>query len=443
MHDNPEKILAQAEALEIRPAGALGVYLFEKQANRTTQLINNTSEEAFVKGQNRKYQFNLSEPVFISQIDVFVVGYSQYKNAKFEFLKLGSSQTEEKTVKLQGERFCLHVNDFVRSFSFKPDKAALGKQKIKSVVAQGLTLPSFKAALTAVSKLDNYKDKVVNDCQEIITKARAAEQNMEGLREQSQSEAERIESLEAEKANVFTELEGLKDIREKVSQEVEKARSEESDAKSRLKSVEDTIDEKDRQSEALNKEIAERNRILTNLKSDINLFPTEISGFVKQGAQNISRYTILSFLPIVIIFYVAWYLFFNASDLAAAYYVGDIESIWGVLLSRLPFVAVSMAVIGACYKIAEIFISEVIRINRQRLSINKIAIIAKDVSESSANGLSFSDDELYEYRTRLKMDLLKSHLKAYLHDDYTYKSVPKKSDNAAPVDDEVEDGAAS
>src|SRR5690554_1057353 len=58
--------------------------------------------------------------------------------------------------------------------------------------------------------------------------------------------------------------------------------------------------------------------------------------------------------------------------------------------------------------------------NEQRLNLTKISIIAKDVSDASEDGLSMDDAARYEHRTHLKMDLLRSHLKGYLAEEYRY-----------------------
>lgn len=50
-------------------------------------------------------------------------------------------------------------------------------------------------------------------------------------------------------------------------------------------------------------------------------------------------------------------------------------------------------------------------INRQRLSLTKISIIAKDVSQASESKLSFTDEQIYANRLKVKMALLGDHIK--------------------------------
>ena len=150
------------------------------------------------------------------------------------------------------------------------------------------------------------------------------------------------------------------------------------------------------------------------------MFPTEISGFVSQGAANIRWYMFLAGLPIMIIGLVASDLFSKASELSHIENLPGNISVWEVLIARFPYVVVCGAILASSYKIARIFIGEIIRINEQRLNLTKISIIAKDVSGASEDGLSMDDAARYEHRTHLKMDLLRSHLKGYLADDYCY-----------------------
>lgn len=62
-----------------------------------------------------------------------------------------------------------------------------------------------------------------------------------------------------------------------------------------------------------------------------------------------------------------------------------------------------------------------IKINRQRLNLTKISIIAKDVSSASEHELALSSDEVYRLRTELKMKLLGDHLKDYISKDVVSK----------------------
>jgi hypothetical protein len=62
---------------------------------------------------------------------------------------------------------------------------------------------------------------------------------------------------------------------------------------------------------------------------------------------------------------------------------------------------------------------QLIKINDQKLSLTKISIIAKEVSDSAEKTLNLTEEDIYRLRTDLKMQLLKDHLKDYLSKDFT------------------------
>lgn len=66
------------------------------------------------------------------------------------------------------------------------------------------------------------------------------------------------------------------------------------------------------------------------------------------------------------------------------------------------------------------FIKNIIHIQKQRRTFAKIGIIAKDIADSSIEGLNIKEKEKFELRTKLKMDLLKSHLTNEIGEKYEY-----------------------
>lgn len=76
----------------------------------------------------------------------------------------------------------------------------------------------------------------------------------------------------------------------------------------------------------------------------------------------------------------------------------------------MPFVIAVGTVVFVSYEVSNIFIRKIMEINQQKLDFQKLGILAKDVSESATQGLDLSDEEKFELRTKLKMEMLKSHL---------------------------------
>ena len=154
-------------------------------------------------------------------------------------------------------------------------------------------------------------------------------------------------------------------------------------------------------------------------EGNINLFPTEIVDFVNQGSKKIKQYFWITLVPITLIAIMFGILIWGAADLSTVFTKDADYNITAVALSRLPYVTISLAIITASYQIARVFITEMIKINNQRLSLTKISIIAKDVSSASEAGLNLDDEDIYRLRTELKMKMLGDHLKEYISKDFT------------------------
>ncbi len=426
MNEETQSELSKIQGKELKVPSGLSIERFNKRNNKTTKLVDNEDESNFAKGANRDFEFELLAPTYVQRLEVHTTGYGNYNDAEFSWDSVTNAEAERKSKRNKDGIFSIVINDIIDRFSFKPDRKYIGEPTITKVVVVGLTLSELNRAMLDVSQIESYRNKIVGSCESIIDDANTAEETINTLESKQTELGNNITDLESEKSDAQSELHSLKLQNTEMQANIKQKTLEEGEMQSRLTTLDESIDSKKNQSQNLNQEIVEHERELKNLKNDINLFPSEIQGFVSQGGKNIARYTFLAAAPIAVLVYVTWHLFNNAADFAAIYKSADTSEIWGVFITRLPFVAISLGVIHACYKIAKIFIAEVININTQRLNLTKIAIIAKDVSEASSEDLDLSEDELYERRTKLKMDLLKSHLKGYIEDGYSYKIDPKK-----------------
>ena len=84
-------------------------------------------------------------------------------------------------------------------------------------------------------------------------------------------------------------------------------------------------------------------------------------------------------------------------------------------------VLVAVTLIEACAYVVGRLVFEVVRINRQRLDFAKLSIIAKDVSAASARSTALTDGEVFDLETKLKMELLREHMKNYTGAEFEYK----------------------
>jgi hypothetical protein len=81
-----------------------------------------------------------------------------------------------------------------------------------------------------------------------------------------------------------------------------------------------------------------------------------------------------------------------------------------VFVTRLPYLAVCGSILGICFTAIKFLFNRISIIYAERLDFAKIGILAKDVASASAHDISFVDEQLYEARTYLKIQMLKSYL---------------------------------
>jgi len=331
-------------------------------------------------------------------------------------------RTTEKSISknFNDDKASIIVREVITNFSIKPPKNYLSNPEIESVTVWGLTLSEFDESCGIVGRLQKHKESILEICDSEINKAIEASAELSGVEDEKIEIEGLISDLSDEQKLLQKEVEiGKKQIEESSIAFSEK-KSQESDVVSRIEKLEDSIDQKKKESQSLNTQISSSQDKLKQLRSNINMFPSEFQGFVTQGGRNILWYSGLALIPMVLLIGYTVVLFNGAIDLTTIYQRQEGLNLWSTFLSRLPFVTISIFIIHACYSIAKVFIRELIRINQQRLNLSKISIVAKDIADTAMSDLDLSEDEIYELRTRLKMDLIKSHLKGYIDDSYEY-----------------------
>ncbi|MBP0482430.1 hypothetical protein [Sagittula salina] len=167
---------------------------------------------------------------------------------------------------------------------------------------------------------------------------------------------------------------------------------------------------------------------LEKVKTELKMFPSDLAGYIEEGARNIKIYAALSTPFVIVILFVTWSLFFSAIDLTVIWRdTGEEIDVWSIFLTRLPFVIVAVTLLEVCGYTVGRFIYEIIKINRQRIAMQKLSIIAKDISTLSAKNTELTDDEIFERETALKMELLRDHLKDDLTQDFSYSGTAFQS----------------
>jgi hypothetical protein len=374
---------------------------FSKPENKTTQLIN-SSNDFFIEGSNRWYQYDFTEPVYLLEIKVDASGYESWNQFEIEVFHSDGTTHVEK-VSVDNDTVHLSLGKLCRGFRFRPDKKYYHKTAINRVVATGYSLQEFHSFEWEIKKLVQRDAEVSKKEQELI--------DAEASRESALGEVRNLQSQVSKHELRKTELE------EKIvslEQQVKKSESDKKDLDSEII----TLQEERR---SIQSEIASNEKTFSELTVKLRLFPSEIAGFVEQGNRNIQSYIWIG-LPFAAIFVaILWSLFFSAIDLTQIWKLENDVDVWTIFLTRIPFVIIAFALLEASGFIVGRLIFEIVKINRQRLEFSKLSIVAKDVTTASSIHLEMSDEEKFQEETKIKMGLLQEHMKSQSNEEFKYQ----------------------
>lgn len=390
--------------------------LLDKQTGKTIKLFANSGSVSAIPGRSRWFDFSFKQPVMISKVSIKVDGYSDNKEFEIKW------EDENGTVHVEGAKpasntIVVFVNDLCRSISFKPPSMSARKTNILSVMVEGIERANINKTLEIITNIDSYRRDIRAETDKMLASAEARIRVVSEAEGKMSEIGKDLEKAKGEHSRLKKSLEEFNRV--KITLIANNAASESSlgELVSRT--------EKERQAETalisnigeLEKKQVVKTTELAALRADINLFPSEISGFVNQGDKNIKQYLVLVVIPMVILIILMIQLFTGAVNLTTIYSEGKNVNLQLLVVSRLPYVTVAIAIITVSYRLARASIIEIFKINRQRLNLTKISIIAKDVSAASGHDLGLTDDKIYRLRTELKMQLLREHLKEYISTD--------------------------
>lgn len=406
------------EAEELFLPDELPFELVLRPNNKTSKLIANSGQNTQIKSQNRWYDFEFSEYVFLTSFEIAAAGFGDYHEFEFAYRTV-EGQVVKVEKRISSGLVSQTVNAAITSVSFRPPATWLSDTSINSIKLIGLTQSDIESFLSTLERIDAYRGSAISDMEDAIENAQAENNRYVEIQAQLASLNNEIAKTKTEISSKKSEITKLGDKITNLKSDFSNNQNEITSSTESLNRVKSEIESKTSERDILNKETSDKSVELKALKEDINLFPSEISGFVGQGTFTVWVYVALSLVPILIIVTMFILLVEGAADLTTVLTEKPNSSVYAIFLTRIPYVAIAAMIIAASYKICRVLLAEVIRINQQKLNLTKISIIAKDVSFASETGLNLGDEEKYQLRTKLKMDLLRDHLKEYLSKDFS------------------------
>jgi hypothetical protein len=292
---------------------------------------------------------------------------------------------------------------------------------IKQIRITGYDIKDFEALTHSLGRLIGLKQSTSDELSrekntllELQTKIREREVLVDELEERKNEE---LESLQGELTQCAEDIKQstakLAELKEQIIRvEGQKQATVDQIAKNEatVRQIEGEVTKGKERLRDLAVETSEKEKRLRELTSNVNLFSEEFSSFSDHGAKQASTFIGLSIIPLAIIFMLTFQLLMGAVDLSVKYVKEPNLDLLTIFVTRLPYLTVCASILGVCYSICHFLFRRVSGIFAERLDFAKIGILAKDVASASASNLSLSEQELYEARTYLKIEMLKAYL---------------------------------
>lgn len=382
-------------------AHAIEIEFYSRKGNKDENLINGGGEPFDAK--SRWFSYSFARPVYLTSIEVTCDGYASYDKFDVEVDHVDGTRHEER-ISVNSGTVKLGLGKLVNGFRFRPDKKWFADTKILKVVSTGYTQAEF-----------HEFERAIKEFQQSLADLDRREKKLDAQQtELAALKAERVE-IESAVGKAKAESEQLNQLLTSTKETVAKLQTQEKDLRQKNNSAEETL-------RNLSSHISKESEQLQLLKHELRLFPSEISGFVKEGNRSIITYIWIGVPFLAVLIVILTLIFVNAVNLTQLYKEVENIDVWTVFLTRIPFVLVAIALIEASGYVVGRLVFEVMRINRQRVEFAKLSIIAKDVSAAVATKVEgMTEQEVFEAETQLKMELLREHMKNYVGNEFEYK----------------------
>ena len=390
------------------------VEFFSRRNNKVTQLVNNAVAANKIEGKCRWYDISLNEELYVSSIEIFVTGYSSFNNIEITIADSNDNSFNFNVKLDQNSSYVTPINRHVQKIRFRPATKFFSDTSINRINVIGYTKDEFYVLEEQIAKANT----VINESKNRSSEIEILEEQL--VLAETQAKAA-LEASKAEREAVLREIGQHNAQLDIVKQEIDNAKERYSKNEVDLLDQKSKLDELQNVRRDLESKNAELDLKIRNLRDEIRLFPSEISGFVKEGSRTIRNYVLLCLPFVAILFYIVYNVYFNAINVTEIFKVSGM-SVWELFLTRVPYIIVNVAIIQVCGVAIFHFINKIIQINDQRLSLAKISIVARDVSTAAAGDTDLSGEERYEKETYLKMEMMREYLKNYLGDKYEYSA---------------------
>lgn len=415
------ELLDQLDAIDTPPVHEFDLSIIMKGAvTKTAKLINNSNPNEAIKSEHRWFTYKLAEPIFAKEISVEAEGFLGNAEFEFRYAAFPTDNSYSESVRAHGGQFKLVVGRFITNFSFRPPRQYFSERTIHKVNLIGLSANEFATHSKILSNLIEKKDQLVAESQLRLNEIDEKQDSLDDYEEKSLQLQSSIKDFRATESTVQSSISKLENTRDQISERIGLLKNTEGELQARVDSFEDLIDQKQVEQKKLNADTETLRAKLQKLKSDINMFPSEISGYNTEAGKQVRMYAFLAAIPIALFVCVTFVLFSRAADLTYVITSSEDVDVFSIFITRLPFVTVATAILAVSYKISKQLILEIVEINRKRQKLTQVSIVASDVTTAAAHELSLTDERRFESRIALRMSLLKDVLTGLISEGYSY-----------------------
>ncbi|MDP1667897.1 hypothetical protein [Phaeovulum sp.] len=290
------------------------------------RIINSVDPGDAIDGKNKWYKFSFVTPLYLTQIRITTEGYSSYNSFELVVDHIDGTHHEQK-MQVDDDVVDLKLGKLCSAFRFRPESKFLSTPKLIQVTAAGLTLDEFHKMEMAIRDFDRN--------------------NAELIRKQGEYKALEAElsSKQANKTLLESEVGKSQAQLSQLEQQIASNEIRAEDSSLALKTAQSELETRTTTLNNINKDISEARESLDGLTNQLRLFPSEISGFVREGNRSTWWYTGLGLPFTIILFVVMASLFFSAADLTVIWKKDSTVDIWTIFLTRIPFVVVAVTLI--------------------------------------------------------------------------------------------------
>lgn len=328
--------------------------------------------------------------------------------------------------------------------------------EIKHIRILGFTPADFESLTNSLTRIQGLREAAITELsrekvdllsrQEKVQQREIAATQLEASKKSELAELEaELDDTTSESKEALAKLVSLKDELARSETRKQTVADQITTTEATVRSIEGEVSKGKEQLRNLAISTSEAERKLRELTGNVNLFSEEFSSFSNHGAKQATMFIYLSIVPLVIIAILTAQLLFGAVDLSVKYVKHPDLDLMTVFVTRLPYLTVCGSILGVCYSVVHFLFNRISQIYAERLDFSKIGILAKDVASAASNGLELTDEQRYEARTFLKIEMLKSYLSgnigAFTYAKREFKAENKQSSQDLPYSESDTDAS--